>query len=81
MKLLSNSLDQINDEEHLCEIARCMGKQIETLLDNLVAEKHFAYKCLGLVLNKTTSKTTIDKQLDIIYNTVNHSNQKEREVI
>ena len=31
MKLLSNSLDQINDEEFICEIARSIGKQIETL--------------------------------------------------
>ncbi len=56
-----------------------MGKQIETLYVGQPDEKHFAYKCLGLVLNKTTSKTTIDKQLDTIFGTVDHSNQRERE--
>lgn len=34
---------------------------------------------MGIVLNKTTSKNTIDRQLDIIFNTVNHNNQNERE--
>ena len=37
-------------------------------------------KCLGLVLNKTTSKATIDKHLDIIFNSVNNAIQAEREV-
>ena len=37
-------------------------------------------KCLGLVLNKTTSKATIDKHLDVIFNSVNHAIQAEREV-
>lgn len=31
------------------------------------------------MLNKTTSKNTIDKQLDVIYNNVNQTNQHERE--
>lgn len=30
-------------------------------------------------MNKTTSKNTIDKQLDIIFNSVNHAIQHERE--
>ena len=38
--------------------------------------KHYCF----LVLNKTNNKTIIDKQLDIIFNTVNHSNHQEREV-
>ena len=102
MKLLSNSLDQIGDEEYICEIAKSIGRQIETIYLNLIEEKvnfiyffsfsmelnslkylilkHFAYKCLGLVLNKTNNKTIIDKQLDIIFNTVNHRNHQEREV-
>ncbi len=42
-------------------------------------EKHFAYKCLGIVLNKSTSKNTIDRQLDVIFNTMNHASQHERE--
>lgn len=41
MKLLSNSLDQINSEEKYCEIAKCFGKQIETLYQNFSDEKVF----------------------------------------
>jgi hypothetical protein len=79
LKFLLNSLDLINDEEIICEIAKAFGKHIETLYQNLSEEKHFAYKCLGVVLNKSTSKNTIDRQLDAIFNTVNHTNQHERE--
>ncbi|CAF0812872.1 unnamed protein product [Brachionus calyciflorus] len=79
MKLLSNSLDQIANEEKFCEIAKCFGKQIETLYNNMSDEKHFAFKCLGVILNKTSSKNTIDRQLDIIFNSVNHTSQHERE--
>ncbi len=79
MKLLSSSLDQINDEQFICEIARSIGKQIETLHMGQPDEKYFAYKCLGLVLNKTTSKATIDKQLETIFSTVDHNSQRERE--
>jgi hypothetical protein len=39
MKLLSNSLDQINEEELLCEIAKAFGKHIETLYMKLPEEK------------------------------------------
>ena len=39
MKLLSNSLDQINEEEHICEIARALGNQIETIYLNFSQEK------------------------------------------
>lgn len=43
MKLLSTSLDQIANEEKLCEIAKALGKQIETLYTNNSDEKvnHF----------------------------------------
>lgn len=39
MKLLSNTIDQIGDEEKICEIAKCFGAQIETLYVNSVEEK------------------------------------------
>ena len=39
MKLLSTSLDQIANEEKLCEIAKALGKQIETLYTNNSDEK------------------------------------------
>ena len=39
MKLLSNSLDQIGDEEFICETAKSLGRHIETLYLNLIEEK------------------------------------------
>ena len=39
MKLLSTSLDQIASEEKLCEIAKALGRQIETLYTQNSEEK------------------------------------------
>lgn len=39
MKLLSNTMDQIADEDKICEIAKSFGSQIETLYINSVDEK------------------------------------------
>jgi hypothetical protein len=46
-----------------------------------ISPKNFAFKCLGLILNKTTSKSTIDRQLDILFNSVHHGVISEREVV
>lgn len=46
MKLLSNSLDQINEEEYICEIARALGNHIETLYSNSSQEKASLSKLL-----------------------------------
>lgn len=43
MKLLSNSLDQMNSEDKYCEIAKCFGKQIENLYQNFSDEKVFLF--------------------------------------
>lgn len=39
MKLLSTSLDQIASEDKLCEIAKALGRQIETLYTQNSEEK------------------------------------------
>jgi maestro heat-like repeat-containing protein family member 1 len=80
-KMLTTSLDLINDDEIICEIGKSFGKQIETIYNNSLQseEKSFAYKCLGLTLNKTTNKSVIDSLLETMIQTVNHSSQIERE--
>jgi hypothetical protein len=39
MKLLSNSMDKMDDEDKICEIAKAFGAQLETLYANSVDEK------------------------------------------
>lgn len=45
----------------------------------LLLFQHFAFKCLGIILSRTESKTFIDKHLNIIFNSVNHAVQTERD--
>lgn len=51
MKLLSTSLDQIGNEEKLCEIAKALGRQIETLYTQNSDEKVEEYKRLKIYSN------------------------------
>lgn len=43
-------------------------------------EKGFLYKCMGVVLRKSTHKQFVQKHLDTMFATVKHSSQLEREV-
>jgi hypothetical protein len=42
--------------------------------------KAFAMKCIGIILSKTSNKSVIDKQIENMFNNVNHSNGVEKEV-
>lgn len=79
MKMLNRSLEMISDEKEICEFGTAFGKQIGALINNLPEEKYFAFKCLGIISSKTENKAFIDKHLNIIFNSVNHSNQLERD--
>ena len=38
------------------------------------------YKCLGVITRKSTKKDFVGKHLDLIFGSVKHSDQTEREV-
>ena len=40
----------------------------------------FLYKCLGVVMRKTTHKQFVQTNLDMMFTTIRHTNQFEREV-
>ena len=42
--------------------------------------QNFLYKCLGVILRKSTKKDLVTKHLDIIFSSVKHTDQTEREV-
>ena len=42
--------------------------------------QNFLYKCLGVVLNKVGNKDFVQKHLNIMFSSVKHSSQLEREV-
>ena len=79
LKLLTKTIELLDNEEVICEIASAFGHLIESLFAAHSAEKNFAIKCLGMILSKTTNKKTIDRLMDVIFTSVVHTNQLERE--
>ena len=46
-----------------------------------ILPQNFLYKCIGVVIRKSTKKDFVNKMLDLIFSTVKHTDQTEREVI
>lgn len=42
--------------------------------------QNFVYKCMGVIMRKSTKKEFVAKHLDLIFSTVKHTSQLEREV-
>ncbi|CAH1780505.1 unnamed protein product, partial [Owenia fusiformis] len=78
LKMLSKSVEQVNDEEWLSDFGEALGSQIP-LYSTSSEEKNFLYKCLGIVLRKSTKKDFVNKQIDVIFSSVKHTSQTERE--
>ncbi|EDV29054.1 uncharacterized protein TRIADDRAFT_52558 [Trichoplax adhaerens] len=81
LKLLTKSLEEVEDENWTCELGSEMSSQIvmyESFPEEK-ASKNFLYKCIGVILRKTTNKAYVEKQLNIMFSSVNHTNQTERE--
>nr|XP_022339324.1 maestro heat-like repeat-containing protein family member 1 isoform X2 [Crassostrea virginica] len=78
LKLLSKSLDVVESEDWIADLGEMFGSQIP-LYNSYPEEKNFLYKCLGIILRKSTKKDFISKHLDLIFNTVKHTDQVERE--
>ena len=43
--------------------------------------QNFLYKCVGVAMRKSTKKDFVNKMLDLIFSTVKHTDQLEREVL
>ena len=63
------------------ELGNAMGDR-ETVsgYTGLSQEKGFLYKCLGIIMRKSSKKDFVQRHLDTIFATVKHSSQEEREV-
>ncbi|XP_052059790.1 maestro heat-like repeat-containing protein family member 1 isoform X2 [Mytilus californianus] len=78
LKLLSKSLDVVDNEEWIAELGEVFGQQIP-MYNNYPEEKNFMYKCLGVITRKSTKKDFVGKHLDLIFGSVKHTDQTERE--
>eukprot|EP00731_Ephydatia_muelleri_P026389 Em0018g489a len=81
LKLLSRTLDDINKEEWLLEFGNVFGnaEQVMAKYGNLPDEKGFLYKCMGVILRKATHKQFVQNHLDMMFATIRHSSQVERD--
>ncbi|XP_031575321.1 maestro heat-like repeat-containing protein family member 1 [Actinia tenebrosa] len=78
LKLLSKSLDEVESEEWACAVGTEIGNQV-VLYNNLPHNKNFSYKCLGIVLRKVKNKEFLQTQLNLMFTTIKHASQVERE--
>ena len=79
---MSRSLDDVDNEDWLMEVGNAMGdreKLVQTY-GQFSEDKGFLYKCLGVILRKSTHKQFVQKHLDTMFATIKHSSQVEREV-
>lgn len=80
LKFLSRSLDDVDNEEWLMEVGNAMGdKDMLLKYSSYPEEKGFLYKCLGVLMRKSGHKQFVQKHLDMMFATVKHSSQIERE--
>ncbi len=81
-QFLSRSLEQVDDEEWLMEVGNIMGDKdvVVSRYSAFPEEKSFLYKCMGVMMRKSNHKQFVQKHLDVLFSTVKHTIQVEREV-
>ncbi|XP_019641769.1 PREDICTED: maestro heat-like repeat-containing protein family member 1 isoform X1 [Branchiostoma belcheri] len=78
LKMLSKSMEVVNDDDWVVEFGTEMGKQIP-LYNSHPEEKNFLYKCLGVIMRSCSNKQFVQQHLDLLFSTVRHTSQVERE--
>lgn len=78
LKMLSKTLDEAESEDWICELGNEFCKQME-LYREYPEEKNFLFKCLGVIMRKLTRKQVIQNCLDLMFDSVKHTSQIERE--
>lgn len=64
------------------EVGNAMGdrEKLVHTYSSFPEDKGFLYKCLGVILRKSSHKEFVKKHLDTMFATVKHTSQVEREV-
>ncbi|XP_034553780.1 maestro heat-like repeat-containing protein family member 1 isoform X2 [Notolabrus celidotus] len=78
LKLLSKTLDNINDDKWVCQLAAEATRYLPTY-NSALEEKSFLYRCIGVTLQQCFNKELVKKQLQEILLTARHSDAIERE--
>eukprot|EP00794_Sanderia_malayensis_P004075 gene4075-4629_t len=78
LKLLSKTISEIESEEWNLSFGRVLGQQIK-LYSRFHEEKGFFFKCFGILLRKAGTKDFIREHLNLLFTSVDHVSQIERE--
>jgi len=78
LRLLSETIKLVNDEEWTQAIGENLSQQLEFYKGQPNLKK-CALKHMGLILQKMNRKEFIKEKLDMIFNTVDHTNDLERQ--
>ncbi|XP_028280601.1 maestro heat-like repeat-containing protein family member 1 isoform X1 [Parambassis ranga] len=78
LKLLSKTLATIDDDKWVCQLAAEATRYLSTY-NNLLEEKSFLYRCIGMTLQQSFNKEVVKKHLQEILLTARHSDAVERE--
>ena len=77
--MVSKTLEQVEDEEWTVTLGEAFGQQLP-MYANCPEEKNFTFKALGVVMRKSAKKDFVSKHLDLIFSSVKHGVDIEREV-
>ena len=69
----------VDSEDWTAELGEAFGSQVNHYA-TMPQEKNFLYKCLGVIMRKSTKKDFVTKHLDIMFSSIKHTDQVEREV-
>lgn len=78
LKFVSKSVDEVDSEGWTCALAAEMAAQMP-LYTNFPEEKNFLFKCIGVVLSKVNNKDFVQSHLNVMFSSVKHTSQLERE--
>ncbi|KJE96498.1 hypothetical protein CAOG_06818 [Capsaspora owczarzaki ATCC 30864] len=78
LKFLARTIDKVGNEDWTVSLGEDMAKQLP-LYDKLVTHKNFLLRCIGVCMKKSTNKNFIKTHLDIMFNSIDHKDQVERE--
>ena len=79
LKFLIKTIEEVNDDEWNIQLGEEMCNQFQ-LYNNYPTSKAMLYKCIGVVLQRSTKKSFVRDKLDYMFNAVDHNKVEDRTV-
>ena len=79
LKFLIKTIEEVNDDEWNIQLGEEMCNQFQ-LYTNYPNYKSMLYKCIGVVLQRSSKKSFVRDKLDYMFNAVDHNKVEDRTV-